>query len=73
MKKAKSTQIKKLMRTEIFTAYPEQTAYDAIVLMEHEGVDQLLIIKKGDESLCGVVTAWDIVTTRKISKKHTYL
>lgn len=58
--KSKHSSIKEVMQKDLLTIYPNQTVFDASVLMAYETVGALLVVKE-DRTLVGIITDRDIV------------
>lgn len=53
--------VREIMRRNVFTVYPNQTVFDASVVMAYEQIGALPVVKE-DGTLVGILTDRDIVT-----------
>lgn len=61
VQKTKQSLVKEIMQKSVFTIRPNQTVFDASVLMAYEHIGSLPVVKE-DGTLAGILTDRDIVT-----------
>ena len=69
--KTKQYKVKEIMQENIFTAHPNQTIFDASVLMAVQDIGTLPVVKE-DGTLVGILTDRDIVTRCTATNKDIY-
>lgn len=60
LQKTRESQIKEIMRRKVFSVYPNQSVFDASVLMAFEQIGTIPVVKE-DLTLVGIITDRDIV------------